>query len=101
MILSPLDIFFKDLSRSLFVFVAIWWYLSPGMYGRVRVPVEYLHLYDLNPFAHIFPAYHDCLLNGKAPVLGPLVLILGVSLVVVVLASIFFNRCRYYFFKYL
>ncbi len=100
-VFSSLGIFFKDLSRMLFVFVSIWWYLSPGMYGVSRIPEAYQSYYMINPFAHILPAYHNVLLHGRVPDFWPLFPIFLLSFIGVILCIKFLNYSRYYFFKYL
>lgn len=93
--------FFRDFGRMLFIVSAIWWYMSPGMYGVNRVPESILPYYKLNPFAHILPAYHDSILLGKVPDMMPLGILFVISLTGVVIGSQLLKRARYYFFNYL
>jgi len=100
LIFSSIGIFAKDLSRILFVFVRIWWYLSPGMYSISMIPEKYHFYFNLNPFAHIFPAYRSVFLNGEVPVLKPLGIIFIFSLILVFPGSFLLTRARYYYFKF-
>ena len=65
--LAICGVYFKDLAGIVFAINGIWFYLSPGIYPVDLIPEQYLSIYYINPFAHILPAYHDVILNGKIP----------------------------------
>lgn len=98
---SVVGTFIKDLSGILYAFTSIWWYLSPGIYPVSRIPEKYLWVYNLNPFAHILPAYRDILINGKAPEFKSLFVILCCSIIMTVFGFKLFNTAKYRFFMYL
>lgn len=101
LIFSVIGTFFKDLSGILYAFTSIWWYMSPGIYPVSRIPEKYLWLYNLNPFAHILPAYRDIIINGQVPDFYPLIIILVVSSFLTYFAFKLFNAAKYRFFMYL
>lgn len=101
LIFSVIGTFFKDFSGILYAFTSIWWYLSPGIYPVSQIPQKYLWIYNLNPFAHILPAYRDILIYGKAPNLIPIMFILIISLILSIFAVIIFNKSKYHFYMYL
>lgn len=101
LVFSVIGTFIKDLSGILYAFTSIWWYLSPGIYPVSRIPEKYLWIYKLNPFAHILPAYRDILIDGKAPDLYPLVLILFAAMLFTYFGLKLFNAAKYRFFMYL
>ncbi len=102
--LSVLGVFFKDASGFLVAITAIWWYVSPGMY-----PVELVEknapnivwIYNLNPFAHYLVAYRQIFLDNTIPSLGPILAILVVCSTISWLELSFFQKARYFYFKYL
>jgi lipopolysaccharide transport system permease protein len=99
--LSIVGTFFRDISGVLFFPLAIWWYISPGMYDVDKVPVDFRWVFDLNPFSYFFTGYHGALLNDLGPNIPALaILLLGSSLALVVGLKLLINA-RYYFFKYL
>lgn len=65
--LAKAGLFYRDLSQVLWFFVAIWFFVSPGAYPRIAIPENYFWIYDLNPWAMIFPAWRDSLIIGTQP----------------------------------
>lgn len=65
--MSKYGLLFKDLVQISWVFVSIWFYLSPGIYPERLIPPDYMWLYNLNPFATIFPAWRNVLIDGTSP----------------------------------
>ncbi|KTD30746.1 ABC transporter of LPS O-antigen, Wzm [Legionella moravica] len=101
LIFAVIGTFIKDLAGVLYALTSIWWYMSPGIYPVSRIPAQYLWIYNLNPFAHILPAYRDILIDGKTPELIPLLIILIVSMFLTFFAFKLFNAAKYRFFMYL
>jgi len=99
--LATAGAFVKDLQGVVYAVVGIWFYLSPGIYPVDRIPERYLWIYNLNPFAHILPAYRTIMLRGEFPDLLPLAVIALISLALAVGASRLLARARYHFFSYL
>jgi lipopolysaccharide transport system permease protein len=101
LISSVAGAFFKDLQGILYAFVAIWFYMSPGIYPVGNIPDKYLWVYNLNPFAHILPAYRSILLRGEIPnfeVLGAMFIIFAF---LAYLSLKLLAKARYHFFSYL
>lgn len=57
MLLSVLNVFFRDIEFMANLFIRGWMYLSPIIYPIVKVPEKYLDLYMLNPMATIISMY--------------------------------------------
>lgn len=75
--LAKWGLFYRDISQVLWFFTAIWFFVSPGAYPKIAIPADYLWIYDLNPWAIIFPAWRDALILGEQPnVLGLGILLL-------------------------
>lgn len=97
--LGKYGVLFKDLSQIAWVFVAIWFYMSPGIYPENLIPDNYRWLYDLNPFATIFPAWRDVLINGVQPDLFKIGLWLGVAIPFALIGLRMLTKSRAAFFK--
>ena len=97
--LSIVGTFIRDISGILFFPLAVWWYISPGMYDIKRVPADYRWIFDLNPFSHFFGGYHKALLFDQAPDLVPLVIIFLGSVVALFMGLRVLINARYYFFN--
>jgi len=63
--LSMLGVVIKDSGKIIGHIVWLWWYMSPGLYSIRRIPDWAMTVYNLNPFAHLMPAYHSLLLHGS------------------------------------
>jgi len=100
-VFATLGAFFKDLQGLLYAAIGIWFYLSPGIYPVENVPPDLLWIYNLNPFAHIIPAYRTVLLDQQVPPVLPLLFILVLFSVLSVGALRILRRARYYFFSFL
>ena len=95
---AKIGIFFRDISGVVSILVHIWFYLSPIIYLRFVVPDEYRFYYELNPFATIFPAWRDVLINGELPDLVGLgiLFVIFLPLAFFGLRSIAINRAQYF-----
>lgn len=101
-ILATLGVFIRDLGTLIYVFTAIWFYLSPGIYPIEWVPKHLLKIYYMNPFATILPAYRSVIIDGKSPSdFGFLFIWLIVGIIMSFIGVRFFLRMKVTFYKYL
>ena len=91
LLLSALNVFFRDLRNLSRYGLRLWFYLSPSLYTIDRVPERFRDVYLLNPFARIFTAYRDILLHRGTPASEDLLWILGVGAVVLVVGLVAFQ----------
>jgi homopolymeric O-antigen transport system permease protein len=98
--LSALGLLFRDVDNlSQFVFRA-WFFLSPAIYSISKVPGGTARrLYDLNPFAVLFPAYHAIFMGAGTPDLAGLGWVALGSTVVLVCGYLVFVRLESAFAK--
>jgi ABC-type polysaccharide/polyol phosphate export permease len=107
LIVAGLNVFFRDVGNLARHVLRLWFYLSPALYGADTVtqlaakePVIYT-IMRLNPFYAILEGYRDAIYYGRAPNLGLLAIVLVGSLVLLVVATIFFKRLEPAFAKVL
>jgi lipopolysaccharide transport system permease protein len=98
-LLGALNVFFRDVQHITFHAFQAWFFLSPGLYTIDAIPQEYRRVYDINPFAHILPAYHSLLLNHELANPIGLVKVAGVSVATLVLGYLVFVRLQPAFAK--
>lgn len=67
MLVSALQVYFRDLANFLPYMLRVWVYVSPILYFANRVPHRYEILLTLNPIASILTAWSDVLILGRAP----------------------------------
>ncbi len=96
--LGRIGLFYRDLGQVLWLVVAIWFFISPGAYPKIVIPQQYLWLYDLNPWATIFPAWRDSLIVGVQPDLVRIGILFAVFIPIALigLRKITKSRAAYY-----
>lgn len=67
LVLSTLNVYFRDLEHIVAILAMAWFYLSPVLYTPDLVGSVLFHVYKLNPMFPIITAYQDVLLFGRAP----------------------------------
>lgn len=100
-LLAGLCVLLRDLAQVVGVVVSIWWYVSPGLYDISRVPEKYRPFFELNPFAHILPAYQDIIALGTTPNLTALAIIASCSAIFLFVSLNRLARIQHSFNRYL
>lgn len=59
LLLSLIGVYFRDIRPLVTFSLAIWFYLSPGIYPVSLIPVKYLPYFELNPFYILFVDYKN------------------------------------------
>lgn len=90
--LSALNVFFRDVAKLASHAFRVGFYLSPGLYALSSVPAEYRSLYELNPFATLFPAYRAIVMEHSVPDATALGAVAGGSLLLLLVGYAFFVR---------
>ena len=72
LIVSGLDIYFRDLEYLMGIFAMAWQFMTPIMYGIEQVPEQYRTLFYLNPMTPVIVAYRDILYEKRPPEMGTL-----------------------------
>ena len=91
MITSALTVFFRDLEYILTIITMVWMYLTPIMYPKSLVPVEFQTVYNLNPVTPIIDNYRFVLYYGEAPRLESLCGALMIAFAMLLLGNIVFE----------
>ena len=65
LLVSAVNIFFRDLERLVTVFMMLIFYLTPVVYAFDMVPTELKHYVALNPMAIIVTSWRDILYHGN------------------------------------
>jgi lipopolysaccharide transport system permease protein/teichoic acid transport system permease protein len=82
--LAAVNVYARDVSNLTTHLFRMWFYLSPGLYVPKVVPASVRGIYNLNPFATIFPAYRAIVLYHRVPPLAGLAWVtLGAAVVLV------------------
>ena len=96
LLVSSMNVFFRDVQSLLTLIVQLWFYASPIIYPVEMVPDKIRAFYYLNPMAGILEAYRAVLLKQIFP--GPSLIIAGLeAMLVFILGYIFFKRVELVF----
>lgn len=92
---SAINVTFRDLQHIVVNLVTLAFFLTPVVYPLSSIPVQYreLALY-LNPMADMVTAYQDILYYHRLPSAIPLLNTGVVSLAILMVSSVYFNRRR-------
>ena len=91
LIISALNLFYRDIQYLLSMVIMLWMYLTPVMYPVEMIPDRYRWVFKVNPMAVIINAYRQILLAKAGPNLA--------SLSLAFLVSVFLFIFGFYMFK--
>lgn len=94
MILSAANVYIRDVQYIMNPVMMIWMYACPILYSINMVPERFLSLYMLNPMTRIMQAYQSILYNKTMPDMVSLGIVFVVSIVVLVVGYLVFNKLQ-------
>lgn len=93
MIMSAVDVYFRDLEHILGIVSMAWMFMTPIMYD-INIAGRLGKYLMWNPMTPIITAYRDILYKGSVPQLGTLGISLGMGLVFLVLGFWIFGKLK-------
>ena len=94
LITSAVTVYIRDLEHIMGVVSMAWMYLSPVVYGIDFVPENWHRWYLLNPMAPLVLSYRDILYYHRAPHLMHLAIAAGISLLILLLGYLLFEKLQ-------
>jgi ABC-type polysaccharide/polyol phosphate export permease len=107
LVMSALNVFFRDVGNLARHVLRLWFYLSPALYGADTIAGLHdkhptiVTLIQLNPFYAILESYRAAIYYSSAPDFGLLGAVFVGSLVLLVFGTVFFKRLEPSFAKVL
>ena len=101
LLLSPANVFLRDVSQLSGALFTVWFFLSPVLYAVQMVPPAFQPVLTWNPLTPILHLYRALILTPEQVVWGGALYPLLVSLVLLSLAQRVFAGCKGYFADYL
>src|SRR5690349_833500 len=92
LVLSAVQVRFRDVGVAVPVALQVWMFASPVLYPLAAVPVRLRTLYELNPMAGIIESLRSVVLHGAGPDIGVLSLSAIISIVLLLLSYGYFKR---------
>jgi lipopolysaccharide transport system permease protein len=94
LLLSSLNVYFRDLQHIMEVLVMVWFYLTPVFYSKDIAPDYLKKILEINPMANFVDAYREILIN-KQLIPGELIFkLLVISIVTLLFGAIIFNKLQ-------
>jgi teichoic acid transport system permease protein len=90
MLVSSLQVYFRDLKNFLPYALRVWLYVSPVLYFAHEVPDRYDFLLALNPLGGLLTAWSDVINQGHAPDASSLILAVGWAFGILLAGALFF-----------
>ena len=94
MIMSAVDVYFRDLEHILGIISMAWMFMTPIMYDMSMVPERLRFIFQLNPMTSVVTAYRDILYSGSVPHLGTLGIAAGMGLFFCVIGFLVFGKLK-------
>jgi ABC-type polysaccharide/polyol phosphate export permease len=96
LLLSPINVYFRDVEQFLGFAVWIWFFLTPIFYPLSRLdPFQAKVLLALNPMAVVVTTMQDALLRGEAPPIEPVLFASALAVAVAGIGWKVFRRFQY------
>ena len=95
LVLSPMNVFYRDVSHIIPLLIQVWMYATPIIYPLSIVPERFRTFYLLNPMAGVIDGYRKILLHQTAPDFGALLLAALVSCATFVAGLLYFKHVEF------
>lgn len=97
LILSALNVFFRDTEHLLGVGLLAWFFLTPVIYSFSRIPQRFHRLAFLNPMTGLMISYRHVFLSTDIMAPRLLTMSLAISWGICLVGWLFFHRCQWRF----
>ncbi len=92
LILSALNLFYRDIQYLFNLILTLWFYATPVIYATEFFPEKYRFIFKLNPMAVIINGYRQVLLGGTYPNFTSLGLALIISILFFLIVKTIFKK---------
>lgn len=94
MILSAANVYVRDVQYIMNPAMMIWMYACPILYSISMIPERFLKIYKLNPMVTIMQGYQDILYSKTWPDFKNLGIVFLISIVVLIIGYLVFNKLQ-------
>lgn len=92
LLLSALNVYFRDLEHILSIVMMAWFYLTPIIFPVEMIPQKYLRLFFLNPMTPIINSFRDILYYKRFPDFKMLLMTLLLATILLVFSYNVFRK---------
>ena len=93
-LLSSITVYIRDLEYFINVLMMLWFYVTPVLYSIDMIPDKFKNILMLNPMTLIITTYREILYYKRIPDLGPLLILGGICVVLLIIGYLIFNKCE-------
>lgn len=94
LIVSSLNVYFRDLEHILGIVIMGWFYVTPIVYTTDMIPEKYLWLVNLNPMAPIMQVYREILYYKQMPSFNGLGTVLTIGITMIIAGYMLFQKLQ-------
>jgi lipopolysaccharide transport system permease protein len=95
LILSPINVFYRDVGLAIPLLLQIWMFATPIIYPVSMVPERLRVLYSVNPMVGVIDAYRQLILHGKLPDATSLIIASVIACITFVAGLLYFKRVEF------
>ena len=92
LLLSSLNLFYRDIQYLFNLIITLWFYLTPVIYATEFFPEKYRWIFKINPMSVFINAYREVLIGGGMLNWSGFLIGMGISIVIFVLAYKIFKK---------
>ena len=97
LVLSAINVYYRDVQNMIGVFITLWMYLTPVIYPQELIPQTFIPIFNLNPMMPIINAYRNIILYGVTPSWQSFIYSVVLSIIIFIFGYSFFKRRSRYF----
>lgn len=94
LILSAMNVFFRDIGHLWGVFLTVWMYATPIIYPITLVPEWLAGIIRLNPLYHYVTYFRNIMIYGRMPTLADNVICIGFALISLLVGIVVFRKSQ-------
>ena len=94
MIFSSVTVYFRDLQHFIGVLLQLFFYATPIVYSVETIPENFRWILKYNPMTYIINGYRDIFYNQCRPDLSELGILFLISLGIIVIGYLIFNKLQ-------
>lgn len=94
LIVSSISVYIRDLQHLIGVAIQLLFYATPIIYAAESIPENFKWVLGLNPMTYIINGYRDIFYNQSMIDIGPLAILIGISIGLCVVGYLIFNKLQ-------
>lgn len=94
LIVSSISVYVRDLQHLIGVTMQLLFYATPIVYSLDSLPDNLMWILKINPMTYIINGYRDIFYNQTMIDIGPLTVLIGISIVLCIIGYLIFNKLQ-------